>query len=242
MPLSLVKSAVETCHIKAVIFDMDGLLLDTETLSFESFIATAARYDLVVGIDDYRDMIGLNAATGIDILRSMLPTNMDAVAFKNEWLDVYRQLLLDDVPVKAGAHAFLASLHQIDMPRAVATSSSGQKARAILQKTGLMPYIQHVTGGDEVPAGKPAPDVYLDAARKLGIDAADCLALEDSNNGTTAALAAGMKVIQIPDLAPSNRSPNPPDFQICTSLAKAASLIGLEIDISSPAIIDASRS
>ena len=242
MPLTLVKSAVETSQIKAVIFDMDGLLLDTETLSFESFIATAARYDLDVGIDDYRDMIGLNAATGIDILRAMLPQHIDAVAFKNEWLDVYRQLLLDDVPVKAGAHAFLASLHEMDMPRAVATSSSGQKARAILQKTGLMSYIQYVTGGDEVPTGKPAPDVYLDAARKLGIGTGDCLALEDSNNGTTAALAAGMKVIQIPDLAPSNRLPNPPDFQICTSLAEAASLIGLEIDISPRTTSDKSQS
>ena len=242
MPLTLVKSAVETSQIKAVIFDMDGLLLDTETLSFESFIATAARYDLDVGIDDYRDMIGLNAATGIDILRAMLPQHIDAVAFKNEWLDVYRQLLLDDVPVKAGAHAFLASLHEMDMPRAVATSSSGQKARAILQKTGLMSYIQHVTGGDEVPTGKPAPDVYLDAAHKLGIGTGDCLALEDSNNGTTAALAAGMKVIQIPDLAPSNRMPNPPDFQICTSLAEAASLIGLEIDISPRTTSDKSQS
>ena len=242
MPLTLVKSAVETSQIEAVIFDMDGLLLDTETLSFESFIATAARYDLDVGIDDYRDMIGLNAATGIDILRAMLPQHIDAVAFKNEWLDVYRQLLLDDVPVKAGAHAFLASLHEMDMPRAVATSSSGQKARAILQKTGLMCYIQRVTGGDEVPTGKPAPDVYLDAAHKLGIGTGDCLALEDSNNGTTAALAAGMKVIQIPDLAPSNRLPNPPDFQICTSLAEAASLIGLEIDISSRTTSDKSRS
>ena len=242
MPLTLVKSAVETSQIKAVIFDMDGLLLDTETLSFESFIATAARHDLDVGIDDYRDMIGLNAATGIDILRAMLPQHLDAVAFKNEWLDVYRQLLLDDVPVKAGAHAFLASLHEMDMPRAVATSSSGQKARAILQKTGLMSYIQYVTGGDEVPTGKPAPDVYLDAARKLGIGTGDCLALEDSNNGTTAALAAGMKVIQIPDLAPSNRLPNPPDFQICTSLAEAASLIGLEIDISPRTTSDKSQS
>jgi HAD superfamily hydrolase (TIGR01509 family) len=167
---------------------------------------------------------------------------LDAVAFKKEWLDVYRQLLLDEVPLKAGAHAFLASLHQMDMPRAVATSSSGQKARAILQKTGLLSYIQHVTGGDEVPTGKPAPDVYLDAAHKLGIGTGDCLALEDSNNGTTAALAAGMKVIQIPDLAPSNRLPNPPDFQICTSLAEAASLIGLEIDLSSRTTSDKSQS
>ena len=230
MPLSLAKSTSKTHQIKAFIFDMDGLLLDTETLSFESFVTTAKRYDIAVGIEHYQDMIGLNAATGIEILKRILPFNMDAVAFKNEWLDVYQELLIGHVPTKEGAHPFLARLHQLNIPRAVATSSSGAKARRILQKTGLMRFIQHVTGGDEVTTGKPAPDVYIDAAKKLGITPKHCLAFEDSNNGVTAALAAGMRVIQIPDLSPSNRLPNPPDFNICSSLREAASLIGLSLD------------
>ena len=221
--------APDHAAISAVIFDMDGLLLDTETLSFDSFVTTAMRYDIRVGLADYRRMIGLNAATGIDILRRMLPEGHDAVAFKNEWLAVYRDLLARGVQTKAGASEILQALENAGIRRAVATSSAGGKARRILDEVGLLPMIEHVTGGDEVRAGKPAPDVYLDAARRLGVPPGMCLALEDSDNGVNAALGAGMTVIQIPDLAPAGRSPSPPQFHVAGSLHDAATLIGLKL-------------
>ena len=213
----------------AIIFDMDGLLLDTEKLSYQSFISTAAAYDQTFQFDDYRQLIGRNAKTGIDILRNMLPATIDAAKFKDEWLEVYRQLLDDHIEVKPGAHQLLAYLEKMQIPRAVATSSSGSKARAILDRVGLWQYIPHLTGGDEVEAGKPAPDVYFDAARKLGVDAPRCIAFEDSETGITAALAAGMRVIQIPDLIAAERALAPPTFYLASSLSEGAALLGIDL-------------
>ena len=206
---------------------MDGLLLDTEKLSYESFVTTAASYDQSFQFDDYRKLIGRNAETGIDILRKMLPATIDAAKFKYEWLDVYRQLLDDHVEVKPGAHQLFAYLEKMQIPRAVATSSSGAKARAILDRVGLWQFIPHLTGGDEVKAGKPAPDVYLDSAKKLGVNAPRCIAFEDSETGITAALAAGMRVIQIPDLIAAERTPAPPAYYHASSLLDGAALLGI---------------
>ena len=213
----------------AIIFDMDGLLLDTEKLSYQSFISTAAAYDQTFQFDDYRQLIGRNAKTGIEILRRMLPAGIDAAKFKDDWLDVYRQLLDHHIDVKPGAYHLLASLAKMQVPRAVATSSSGTKARAILDRVGLWQYIPHLTGGDEVKAGKPAPDVYLDAAKKLGVDAPRCIAFEDSETGITAALAAGMRVIQIPDLIAAERAPAPPAYYHASSLLDGAALLGIDL-------------
>ena len=213
----------------AIIFDMDGLLLDTEKLSYDSFVTTAHAHNQPFAFDDYRQLIGRNAKTGIDILRRMLPTHIDATTFKNEWLDVYRQLLDDSIEVKPGASHFLACLAEMQIPRAVATSSSGAKARAILDRVGLWQYIPHLTGGDEVAAGKPAPDVYLDAARKLGVAAARCIAFEDSETGTTAALAAGMRVIQIPDMIAAERLPTTPRYYCANNLLEGAALLGFDL-------------
>ena len=208
---------------------MDGLLLDTEKLSFQSFISTAAAYDQTFQFDDYRQLIGRNAKTGIEILRRMLPAGIDAAKFKDDWLDVYRQLLDHHIEVKPGAHRLLACLAKMQVPRAVATSSSGTKARAILDRVGLWQFIPHLTGGDEVKAGKPAPDVYLDAAKKLGVDAPRCIAFEDSETGITAALAAGMRVIQIPDLIAAERAPAPPAYYHASSLLDGAALLGIDL-------------
>ena len=213
----------------AIIFDMDGLLLDTEKLSYQSFTSTAAAYDQTFQFDDYRQLIGRNAKTGIDILRHMLPASIDAAKFKNDWLEVYRQLLDQQIEVKPGAHHLLACLAKMQVPRAVATSSSGIKARAILDRVGLWQFIPHLTGGDEVKAGKPAPDVYLDAAEKLGVDAPRCIAFEDSETGITAALAAGMRVIQIPDLIEAERAPAPPAYYHASSLLDGAALLGINL-------------
>ena len=213
----------------AIIFDMDGLLLDTEKLSYQSFISTAAAYDQTFQFDDYRQLIGRNAKTGIEILRRLLPAGIDAAKFKDDWLDVYRQLLDHHIDVKPGAHHLLACLAKMQFPRAVATSSSGTKARAILDRVGLWQFIPHLTGGDEVKAGKPAPDVYLDAAKKLGVDAPRCIAFEDSETGITAALAAGMRVIQIPDLIAAERAPAPPAYYHASSLLDGAALLGIDL-------------
>ena len=159
----------------------------------------------------------------------MLPAGIDAAKFKDDWLDVYRQLLDHHIDVKPGAHHLLASLAKMQVPRAVATSSSGTSARAILERVGLWQFIPHLTGGDEVQAGKPAPDVYLDAAKKLGVDAPRCIAFEDSETGITAALAAGMRVIQIPDLIAAERAPAPPAYYHASSLLDGGALLGIDL-------------
>jgi HAD superfamily hydrolase (TIGR01509 family) len=214
---------------RGILFDMDGLLIDSERLSYESFCSTASTYDVSVTMEDYRQMIGLNHVTGLGILADILPDSIDPAVFKDDWLLAYRALFKDDVPLKDGAYPLLAHLHEIDMPVAVATSSSGSRARTTLEKVGLWQFIQHLTGGDEVANGKPAPDVYLDAATKLGINPQDCVAFEDSENGTNAAIAAGIRVIQVPDLAPAMRPANPPHHQIASNLLAGAALIGIKL-------------
>jgi len=238
---------MRTLPFKAVIFDMDGLLLDSERLSYQSYVAVAKRHGLTSDFGPYQQMIGLNAVDGIAILQSILPAGLGAVAFKDEWVRGYRALLEHDVPVKPFALALIEALHARGIPMAVATSSRGEKARGVLRRVGIFDKLVALTGGDEVSKAKPAPEIYLTSVAKLSAAQAqtddagnggihqlsetnldDYIAFEDSEVGVAAAMAAGLRVIQIPDLIPAKQPESERHF-IRPSLLEAAALLGLTL-------------
>lgn len=189
-------------HFNAVIFDMDGLLLDSETLALSAFEATCARFELGDLSHLFRQLIGTNQTLGRELLREGLAGIMDDEVFSAAWQEAYLKLTAKPVPLMPGVRAFLQHTTDLAIPMAVATSTATEKAEAKLTNTGIRDYFRFIVGGDQVTQSKPAPDIYLKAASALAVEPHNCLALEDSANGVKAAVAAGMTVVQIPDLVP----------------------------------------
>jgi len=185
----------------AVIFDMDGLLLDTEPLAARAWTDAAAA--LGVDFDDALAlaMIGRNWGDCVAMVRARYGAWYPVDALLDRWHTTYDTIVTrDGLRVKPGAVELIDWLERNAIPRAVATSTRGERARAKLVSAALHQRFLDVVGGDEVARGKPEPDIYAEAARRLGVAAAECIALEDSEPGVRAALAAGMTPIMVPDL------------------------------------------
>lgn len=189
----------------AVLSDMDGLLLDTETLSKKAFDILAGRNGFHDDGTIYNQLIGLNRASQRPILERSLPDGVDLEAFDTAWREAFLLLLDEEVPVKPDARAMLDWLSRRRVPVALVTSTSRAKTEMLLKRCGLFDFFDAFACGDEVEHGKPAPDIYLKAAERLGVDPAAAIALEDSANGVRAAHAAGARVIQVVDLLPPDR-------------------------------------
>ena len=187
----------------AVIFDMDGLMLDTEPLAARAWGEAAA--GLGVGFDMAlaQAMIGRNFADCSVMLRAHYAAPYPVDALLAGWHAAYDAIVeREGLAVKPGVHELLGWLEANAIKRAVATSTRRERAVSKLERTTLLPRFHQIVGGDEVARGKPAPDIYVEAARRLGANAASCLVLEDSEPGVRAALAAGMLPIMVPDLHP----------------------------------------
>ena len=187
----------------AVIFDMDGLMLDTEPLAARAWGEAAAMLGVDFDMSLAQGMIGRNFADCSAMLRARYVTPYPVDALLARWHAAYDAIVeREGLALKPGVHELLDWLEGAGIPRAVATSTRRDRACAKLARTALLPRFHEVVGGDEVAFGKPAPDIYVEAARRLGTIAATCLVLEDSEPGVRAALAAGMMPIMVPDLVP----------------------------------------
>lgn len=188
-------------NFKAVIFDMDGLLLDSERIVLGVFHATCASFGLGDLTEVFRRCIGTNPAMSDSILRDGLAGIVDFEEFNLVWeRELKRVMEAGPIPLKSGARELLKHMESIDIPMAVATSTNTERAKERLEASGILNHFKILIGGDQVERSKPAPDIYLKAAFELSFDPCDCLVLEDSANGVKAAVGAGMTVVQIPDL------------------------------------------
>lgn len=187
--------------IDAVIFDMDGLMLDTERLAQQAWQQAGAELGYSLPDEIYRQAIGRTAQATAEIFRAHLGLESPFEAIYQRKQTYYHNAIEEGrVARKHGLLELLELLDQRTLPKAVATSTARPLALQKLAATALLDRFPTIVCGNEVPNGKPAPDIFLAAAAKLDIAPAHCLVLEDSPAGIRAAHAAGMIPILIPDL------------------------------------------
>ncbi|MBE2219996.1 MAG: HAD family phosphatase [Anaerolineae bacterium] len=184
---------------QAIIFDMDGLMVDSEPLSRNAWnqVLQAHGFQMTDAVNI--QIIGHRTDHSAEFILSQYPLPMTAAELAKQKTDVFHQIRAQGIPAMPGLMALQAIIKERGIAWAVATSSPRDHAEIILAQLGLTADCHAIAAGNEVTHSKPAPDIYLLAAARLGIDPATCLALEDSEPGCQAASAAGMKVIAIPN-------------------------------------------
>ena len=181
----------------AVIFDMDGVLLDSEPLHYEAVRVILAEQGVEFPLEDYVRYLGTTLPSTWDDLCSRYPITMPFEQFETRYhADVLVQYQAG-APLIRGARELAARLRDAGVPIAVASSSHREWVEAALIGAGLREFFDQTTAGDEVSEGKPSPEIYLTAARKLDVDPAACIAIEDAPAGVESARAAGMKVVLV---------------------------------------------
>ncbi|MGH6987702.1 MAG: HAD family hydrolase [Caulobacteraceae bacterium] len=184
----------------AVIFDMDGLLFDTEALWQEALLSAAAEAGHEIADELYNKSIGVRRSQCRDLFLSHFGDDFLFDDFHADWRRHFWLIAEHKLALKPGALELLEILDQLRLPHAIATSSSRTTVERHLAAHSLMGRFAEIVCRGDYEKGKPAPDPFLKAAERLGVEPRLCLALEDSHIGVRSAAAAGMMTVMVPDL------------------------------------------
>lgn len=212
--------------VKAVVFDMDGLLFDTETLYREAMQATAMRLGVEMSDATFLRMIGLPAEASRLLLTDHYGSDFDVQRFWIESATIFRAMGEGRHYLKAGVVELLDLIDELKLTRAIATSSGHGSVERNLSRHGLTARFHAIVAHGDYARGKPNPDPYLVAAQRLGVAPEHCLALEDSHNGVRSAAAAGMMTVMVPDLLPPDDDIRKLCVRVVRDLHEVRALVG----------------
>lgn len=182
--------------VEAVMFDMDGTLIDSEPLWFEAGRAVAARLGITVPDEAASELWGLDIAALLELLEARYGVRLEAATF-TELLNEAALVLLPQAPAREGAQELVEAVAARALPRAIVSNSSAALIEAALRPHPWAQLVPERFSVDEVARGKPDPALYLHAAQRLGVVPERCVAIEDSVVGVTAAVRAGMRCVAL---------------------------------------------
>jgi len=205
--------------MKAVVFDMDGVLFDTERLCLESWSSVAKQHGIQGMEEVFSQCIGLNANDTKELVEKVLGKDCPYEEFQEEasqwfWETIEREGL----PLKEGVKKLLPYLQQTGYQIGLASSTRYDSVISHLKQAELIDYFSVIVTGDMIEHSKPRPDIYLLACRKLNVEPEEAYAIEDSPNGIRSASAAGMKPIMVPDMIAPDEEMKELSFLICEDL------------------------
>lgn len=188
-------------QLAGIVFDMDGVLFDTERISREIFLAMADKYQMDGMEELYPRFVGRNHTDTITLFHGKYGQNFPAEEFLNTCAHLHLETVQKHgLPLKKGAREIVAFLQEKRVPRAICSSTDYQVILDHLRQVGMEDSFTTIVGGDMVAHSKPLPDIYQKACENLGLSCSECMGVEDSPNGIRSCSCAGLVTIMIPDL------------------------------------------